>query len=188
LQDRFFVLCIDETGDKKKGRMTDYVARQYIGWLGKIDTGLVSVNAFGVLEGITFPLLCEIFKPRSCLKATDAYQTKPQLALQLIRALKALGFPFHLVVADSLYGESTEVLEGLLELDLDFVVAIRANHGVWLGPGQRVRYTRWRAFDRRFADGSQERRYICEIIFGQRRDIRYYQITTDLQALAEEST
>lgn len=36
---------MDETGDKKKGHTTDYVARQYIGKLGKIDQGLVSVNA-----------------------------------------------------------------------------------------------------------------------------------------------
>lgn len=188
LHGRSFILCIDETGDKKKGKTTDYVARQYIGKLGKIDQGLVSVNAYGVLEGITFPLLFEVFKPRSSLQATDDYRTKPQLASQMIRKLKDLGFPFHLVVADSLYGESTEFLEALLELDLGFVVAIRANHGVLLGPGQRVRYTAWKPFARRFADGGQELRYICEIIFGQRRDIRYYQLTTDPETLPDEST
>jgi SRSO17 transposase len=52
---RAFILCIDETGDKKKGKTTDYVARQYIGNLGKIENGLVSVNAYGVLDEITFP-------------------------------------------------------------------------------------------------------------------------------------
>jgi SRSO17 transposase len=35
---------IDETGDKKKGKKTDYVNRQYIGNLGKIENGIVSVN------------------------------------------------------------------------------------------------------------------------------------------------
>lgn len=188
LHGRSFVLCIDETGDKKKGRTTDYVARQYLGRLGKIDAGLVSVNAYGVLEGITFPLMFEVFKPRPSLKATDGYRTKPQLALQLLRELKARDFPFHLVVADSLYGESTEFLEGLLALDLGFVVAMRANHGVWLGPGQRVRHTSWKPFERRFTDARREIRYICEIVFGQRRDIRYYQITTDPATLPEEST
>lgn len=34
-----FILCIDETGDKKKGTTTDYVDRQYIGNLGKIENG-----------------------------------------------------------------------------------------------------------------------------------------------------
>ena len=188
LRGRPFTLCIDETGDKKKGHTTDYVARQYIGKLGKIDQGLVSVNAYGVLEGITFPLLFNVFKPRPQLKPTDEYATKPQLAVHMIRTLIHLGFPCRLVVADSLYGESTEFLEALLALDLGFVVAIRANHGVLLGPGQRVRSTSWKAFERGFADGTSERRYICEIIFGQRRDIRYYQLTTDPKVLPEDST
>jgi SRSO17 transposase len=188
LQGRSFTLCMDETGDKKKGHTTDYVARQYIGKLGKIDQGLVSVNAYGVLEGITFPLLFNVFKPRPRLKPTDQYATKPPLAIHMIQTLTQLGFPFRLVVADSLYGESTEFLEALLELDLDFVVAMRANHGVLLGPGPYVRYTAWKPFDRGFADGTCERRYLCEIIFGHRRDIRYYQLTTDPQALPEEST
>jgi SRSO17 transposase len=54
LKGRAIILCIDETGDKKKGQATDYVARQYIGNLGKIENGIVSVNAYGVLDGITF--------------------------------------------------------------------------------------------------------------------------------------
>ena len=54
---RGFTLCIDETGDRKKGNTTDYSARQYIGNVGKIENGIVSVNAYGVLEDITFPLL-----------------------------------------------------------------------------------------------------------------------------------
>lgn len=37
LHGRAFVLCIDETGDKKKGHTTDYVASQYMGNLCKID-------------------------------------------------------------------------------------------------------------------------------------------------------
>ncbi len=51
-----FVLCIDETGDRKKGKTTDYVAHQYIGNLGKLENGIVSVNAYGILDQITFPL------------------------------------------------------------------------------------------------------------------------------------
>jgi SRSO17 transposase len=188
LHDRPFILCIDETGDRKKGKTTDYVARQYIGNLGKIENGLVSVNAYGVLEGITFPLLFTVFKPQTRLKAGDRYQTKPQLAIRLIRALKARGFAFRVVLADSLYGESDEFVSALEELGLKFVVAIRENHGVWLGPGARVRWTRWQTFDRLFSNGERETRSIRELIYGQRGKIRYYQITTDPQALPEDST
>jgi hypothetical protein len=66
-------LCIDETGDVKKGSTTDYAAKQYIGNLGKTANGIVSVNAYAVVDGITYPLLFKIYKPKSRLKAGDEY-------------------------------------------------------------------------------------------------------------------
>ena len=48
LRENKFTLIIDETGDRNKGNKTDYVARQYLGSVGKIDKGIVSVNAYGV--------------------------------------------------------------------------------------------------------------------------------------------
>jgi SRSO17 transposase len=63
LRGRSFVLVIDETGDQKYGTVTDYVSRQYIGNLGMVETGLVSVNAYGVLDSVTFPLLFQVFNP-----------------------------------------------------------------------------------------------------------------------------
>lgn len=44
------MVIIDETGDKKKGRKTDYVKRQYIGNLGKIENGIVTVTAYGLFR------------------------------------------------------------------------------------------------------------------------------------------
>jgi SRSO17 transposase len=55
-------LCIDETGDVKKGQATDYVAKQYIGHLGKTENGIVSVNAYVLVNGLTYPLLFKIFR------------------------------------------------------------------------------------------------------------------------------
>ena len=188
LKERSFLLCIDETGDKKKGKTTDYVARQYIGNLGKIENGIVSVNAYGVLDDITFPLAFEVFKPQKRLKKEDQYKTKPQLAIALIQALKQQGFHFEVVLADSLYGESGEFIAALQRLQLQFVVAIRENHGVLMLPGQRLRYTIWSKFDRIFSNGDTETRYIREIIFGQRRTIRYYHITTDVEEFPPERT
>src|SRR5262249_14662691 len=82
-----FILCLDETGDRKKGHTTDYVATQYIGNLHTLANGIVSVNAYVVLGSTNFPLLCRIFKPQSRLKAGDVYQTKPQLAIAMIEEL-----------------------------------------------------------------------------------------------------
>jgi SRSO17 transposase len=71
---RAFMLCIDETGDRKKGKTTDYVAHQYIRNLGKLANGIVSVNAYGILDHITFPLLFKVFKPKTRLKSGEGYK------------------------------------------------------------------------------------------------------------------
>ena len=100
LRGREILLCIDETGDKKKGNTTDYVSRQYIGNLGKIENGIVSIIAYGVIDGMTFPLLFKVFKPKGRLKDGDKYRTKPELAVEIIEELQALGFKFSVVLAD----------------------------------------------------------------------------------------
>lgn len=74
----------DETGDRKKGNKTDYVARQYLGSVGKIERGIVSVNASGIYKNITVSLLFKVFKPKGTVKATDPYQTKIEFASQLL--------------------------------------------------------------------------------------------------------
>ena len=107
----------------------------------------------------------------------------------MIRDLKAIGFRFQLVLADSLYGESgSNFVDVLYELKLDFAVAIRSNHAVWLPKGQKVRCNKWREFERVFSDGKTQKRYIREIIFGKRRMTQFWQITTDKETLPKNST
>jgi SRSO17 transposase len=171
------VLMIDETGDAKKGKTTDYVARQYIGNLGKTKNGIVSVNAYAVVSEITYPLIFKIFKPRKCLQPGDEYKTKPQIAQSIIRELKEWGFKIKLVLADSLYGESGDVIGLLEQLKLSYIVAIRSNHGVLMPPGAKKRYNQWRAYQQHLSQKKTETRYIREIIFGKRRKVRYYQIS-----------
>jgi SRSO17 transposase len=189
LADREITLIIDETGDRKKGETTDYVKRQYIGNLGKIENGIVAVTAYGLLEGMTFPLIFEVYKPKERLREGEPYLSKPKSAVEMIRYLREIGLRFKLVLADSLYGESHSTFINVLnELQLNYAVAIRSNHGVLLPQGQRVRENRWRKFDRIFASGSQQVRYIREIIFGKKRSVQYWLITTDPDKLPENST
>ena len=149
--------------------------RQYIGNLGKIENGIVAVTAYGVWQNITFPITFEVYKPEERLEPGDVYRSKPQIAAQMIRELRAMGFKFKLVLADCLYGQSkSNFISVLHELKLEYVVAIRSDYGVWLPQGQRVRQNRWRGFERIFSNGKQENRYIRKIIFGKRRAIQYY--------------
>ncbi|MBE9054419.1 IS701 family transposase [Nostocales cyanobacterium LEGE 11386] len=181
-------LVIDETGDRKKGKKTDYVARQYLGSIGKIDNGIVSVNAYGVYGNITFPLSVKVFKPKGTLKEGDKYKTKIELAAEIITELINEGFNIKLVLADSLYGESSEFIRKLNEYELAYVVAIRNNHGVWLPANQGVRANKWCKFERTFSNQKSEIRYIREIVYGKRRAITYWEITTDPETMPENST
>ncbi len=120
LQGQEIIIIVDETGDKKKGHSTDYVKRQYIGNLGKIENGIVVVTVWGLFKGMTFPLIFEVYKPKDRLKEQDEYKTKPQLAGMMLRKLKKMGFKFELILADSLYGESdTNFISALNEIGVN---------------------------------------------------------------------
>ena len=194
LKERKITLVIDETGDRKKGKKTDYVARQYLGSVGKIDNGIVSVNAYGVYENITFPLMFKIFKPKGRLKENDLYKTKIELASSIVTELIEFGFKIELVLADSLYGEASSFIRTLERHNLPWVLAIRNNHGVWMTREQKVRANKWCKFERTFSDQKSETRYIREIIYGKRNKTKdlsactYWEITTDPETMPENST
>lgn len=96
LNGRTLIVLIDETGDGKKGKSTDYVKRQYICNIGKKENGIVAVIAYGLVEGMILPLCFEVYKSRERLKAADEYYTKPQIAATMIRQLQTMGFRFEL--------------------------------------------------------------------------------------------
>lgn len=164
------------------------MARQYIGNLGKVDNGIVSVNAYGVLGDITFPLMFKVFKPRKQLQEKDQYKTKPQLAAEIIESLKEMGFCFNLVLADSLYGSSPFFLAVLDKYHLDYVLAIRRNNPELLGARQQVAYGDWQGFERIFTDGTVETRYIQQITSGQSHPVTYWRITTNPDTLPKNQT
>ncbi len=188
LKGKAITLVIDETGDCKKGSTTDYVARQYIGNIGKIENGIVSVNAYGVIEQLSFPLLFKIFKPKHRLKPEDVYQTKLQLAQSIITELVTFGFKIDLVLADSFYGESSAFVSSLDTLQLPWIMAIRSNHGVWMPDEVEVTTSQWHRFERVFSDGTTQERYIQEVIFGRRFEHRYWTLTNDPERLPDNST
>jgi len=121
---------------------------------------------------MTVILTFEIYKPKNRLKEGDIYRSQPEIAVQMIRELRARGFEFSLVLADSLYGESeSNFLDCLEELKLEYVVAIRSNHGVGI-----------------FADEKKQVCYIREVIYGKPRSRQYWEITTNPETLPPNET
>ena len=60
------------------------------------------MNPYGIYKKITFPLLFKVFKPKGTLKEGDKYQTKIELASEILKELIEFGFKIDLVLADSL--------------------------------------------------------------------------------------
>jgi SRSO17 transposase len=177
LNGQAITVVIDEYCDRKKGKKTDYVSRQYLGSVGKIDNGIVLVNAYGIYDNITFPLIFQVFKPREILKESDKYKTKIELASEIITELIDFGFKIELVLSDSLYGESSQFIRTLDKHKLPHVVAIRSNHAVWMPSEQKVRANKWCKFERVFSNQKSETRYIREIIYGKKRTVTYWEVT-----------
>jgi SRSO17 transposase len=56
-------LVIDETGDRKWGDQTAHVGRQYLGSIGKIENGVVSVHSLWADERRYYPLEVQPYTP-----------------------------------------------------------------------------------------------------------------------------
>lgn len=76
----------------------------------------------------------------------------------------------------------------LEKYQLAYVVAIRSNHAVWMASDQRVRVNKWCKFERVFSNQKSETRYIREVIYGKKRAVTYWEITTDPETMPENST
>ena len=129
-----------------------------------------------------------MFKPKETLKSEDKYKTKIELASKMIAKLISFGFKIKLVLADSLYGESSQFITTLDKFELRYIVAIRKNHAVWMPSNQTVRANKWYKFERTFSNQKSETRYSREIIYGKKRAVTYWKVTTDPETMPENST
>jgi SRSO17 transposase len=123
---------IDETSALKSGTKTPGVQRQYLGCVGKIDNGIVTVH-LGVCKGRYKTLIdAELFlsvdwaKDRTRCRAAGipeemTYRPKSQIALEELDRAKANGVPLDWLTFDEGYGKAPEFLCGLDERQLLFV-------------------------------------------------------------------
>ena len=74
---------------------------------------------------------CQAPKPKEV-----EFQTKPEIALDQIRAAVAANVDRGVVLADAAYGINTEFRDGLMELGLQYVVGVQSSMTVW-EPGKQ---------------------------------------------------
>jgi SRSO17 transposase len=203
------VLVIDETGDRKDGHKTAHVARQYLGNLGKIDNGVVSVTSLWADEQVYYPLEIEPYTPESYFakgRNDPGFRTKLKIALQLVQQAIQEGWPFRAVVADSFYGEDRGLRGGLQKLSVPYVMALKPSHAWWHPEGvagslQDVAHEagwesakhpgQWVPITRTFRDGSTQQWWALEIVagpYGPDKTERAIVATTDPQTLPDLTT
>jgi SRSO17 transposase len=133
---------IDDTGFPKKGRHSVGVTRQYCGQLGKQDNCQVAVSLSLANHDASLPVAYRLYLPeewaqdqerRAKAKVPDtiAFQTKPEIALDQIKAANAAGLPPGVVLMDAGYGNDTRLRTQITALALRYVAGIGANTTVW---------------------------------------------------------
>ena len=203
------VLVIDETGDRKDGHKTAHVERQYLGNLGKIDNGVVSVSSLWADERVYYPLETEPYTPESYFakgRNDPAFRTKLKIALQLVQKALEQEWPFRAVVADNFYGEDRGLRGGLQKRSVPYVMALKPSHTWWhpedvVGSLKDVAHQagwenaehpgKWVAITRTFRDGSTQQWWALEIVagpYGPGQTERAIVATTDPQSLPDLST
>lgn len=123
---------IDETSAVKQGTKTPGVQRQYLGCVGKVENGIVTVH-LGACKGRYKTLLdADLFvseswdhdRPR-CREAgipdTVVYRPKWQIALEQLDRAQAHGVPFDWLTFDEEYGKCPGFTAGLDERQRRFV-------------------------------------------------------------------
>jgi len=203
------VLVIDEHGDRKWGRKTAHVGRQYLANLGKTDSGVVSVTSLWADERVYWPVDYEPYTPQHHFaqgKADPAFRTKLAIAGELVTAAVAGGLPFRAVVADSFYGEDRGFRRALHELAVGYVLALKPSHSWWHQRGtvgalwEAAERAGWRgadapgawvAVERTFRDGHTEAWWALEVAagpYGPTRALRAVVATTDPATLPDHTT
>jgi SRSO17 transposase len=143
---------LDETSCRKWGDETPGVQRQYLGCVGKVDNGIVTVHV-GVAKGRFQALLdADLYLPQAwdadhprCLSAgipdEVRYRPKWRIALEQLIRLHGNGISFDWLVCDEGYGAAVPLLRVLNAVGQRFVAEVPVNFAVADGidgPTQRA--------------------------------------------------
>lgn len=137
------VLVIDDTSLPKKGSHSVGVAPQYASMLGKRANCQTLVSVTLARDEVPVALGLRLFLPESWTRDVErmvaagvpepfqAPRSKPEIALQEIDRVMALGVRFGLVLADAGYGLSASFRQGLSARGLTWAVGIPKHQKVY---------------------------------------------------------
>src|ERR671939_1728222 len=133
---------IDDTGFPKKGRHSVGVARQYCGQLGKQDNCQVAVTLSLANRAASLPVAYRLYLPqewaddparrqKAGVPEAITFQTKPEIALDQIRAAAEARLPRGVVLMDAGYGSDTQLRTDVTALGFRYIAGILSSTSVW---------------------------------------------------------
>ncbi len=133
---------VDDTGIAKKGTHSVGVARQHCGRLGKQDNCQVAVTLSIATHAASLPIADRLYLPeawandparrnKAHIPDEIEFKTKPQIALDQIRAAHAAGVAPGVVLADAGCGANGGFRAGVTALGLPYVVGVQSTLTVW---------------------------------------------------------
>lgn len=133
---------LDDTGFLKQGSHSVGVQRQYTGSAGKITNCQIGVSLSIATKTEHLPIDFELYLPKSWvedpLRRKQAripeevgFDTKPELALKMLRWAVEDDLPKGVVLADSAYGDSSDFRDAVRKLELDYAVGVHGPTKVW---------------------------------------------------------
>jgi SRSO17 transposase len=132
----------DDTGFLKQGIHSVGVQRQYTGSAGKITNCQIGVSLTVVTPTEHLAIDFELYLPQSWTedqaRRLEAhipdevqFQTKPELAITMLRRAAEAGVPRGTVLGDSAYGHSSPLRRACRELGFSYAVAVMPTDRVW---------------------------------------------------------
>ena len=126
---------IDDTSFPKQGSHSVGVHHQYCGQLGKQANCQVVVTLSIANHHASLPIAYRLYLPQAWIgdaarrakahvPAAIKFKTKPQIALEQIRAACAAGVPRGVVLVDASYGSNKALRDGITALGLTYAAAI----------------------------------------------------------------
>jgi SRSO17 transposase len=139
------VWIIDDTGFPKKGRHSVGVKPQYCGELGKEANCQVAVSLSIANHFASLPVAYRLYLPkewaedrarrdRTGVPVDIRFQTKQQIALELIERAYGAGVPAGVLLMDLDYGRDSRLRASISALGLSYVAGIQPNVLMW-APG-----------------------------------------------------
>jgi SRSO17 transposase len=138
------ILVVDETGFLKQGKKSCGVKRQYSGTAGRIENCQIGVFlAYASSKGHC-PIDRRLYMPREWMEdeqrrkaagvpETAVFQTKPQMALEMIKQTTQAEVPYTWVTSDCVYGDYRDIRMWLEENGKCYVMSVSGKEYVWQG-------------------------------------------------------